>query len=51
MDAKRPRIVQVVFQDVPVMNGHAEFDTAESAQDWRNELAGVSFSHRPLGRK
>lgn len=43
MDPKHPRIVQIEFQNTPAMSGYAEFDTEESAHDWRRELAGITL--------
>jgi sterol 3beta-glucosyltransferase len=49
VDPKRPRIVQIDFQNTPAIDGYAEFDTEESADDWRRELAGVLLSRTYIG--
>lgn len=42
MDPAKPRIVNVQFtHDVEMNRGWAEFDTEESALDWRKELSGM----------
>lgn len=45
---KRPRIVEVIFDasTTPSMNGVAEFDTVESACEWRKELQGALYLYR-----
>jgi hypothetical protein len=43
VDWERPRIIGIVYEhiDGPV-DVSVEFDTIESARDWRNELRGVN---------
>ena len=42
VDPKRPRILRLVIDPVAqTANDYAEFDTEESAQDWRRELNGM----------
>ncbi|KAF7314233.1 Glycosyltransferase family 1 protein [Mycena kentingensis (nom. inval.)] len=56
VDAKRPRCVKLHFdpqflKDQKMTGGHAEFDTEESAQEWRRELAGALFLYRHRRRE
>jgi sterol 3beta-glucosyltransferase len=42
IDPKRPRILRLVLDPIArTANDYAEFDTEESAQDWRREVTGV----------
>lgn len=38
-DHKHPRHIEAVFEHD--LDGYAEFDTVESAQQWRKELTGL----------
>lgn len=45
MDPAKPRMVKIQFtHDVKIGRGWAEFDTEESALDWRKELSGMSLN-------
>jgi hypothetical protein len=44
VDPKHPKIVQIKCKNSPATSGYVEFDTKESAHDWRNEIAGASPS-------
>ncbi|KAF7291557.1 Glycosyltransferase family 1 protein [Mycena chlorophos] len=50
VDPARPRCVQLTFDPQLMthqrMSGLAEFDTEESAQEWRRELEGALFLYR-----
>jgi hypothetical protein len=48
VDPKHPRNVLIEFRNALEMNGYAEFDTEESAHDWRNELGGVPLPLKSL---
>ena len=42
VDPKRPRILRLILDPVArTANDYAEFDTEESAQDWRREVTGM----------
>ena len=42
VDPKRPRILRLVLDPIArTANDYAEFDTEESAQDWRREVTGM----------
>jgi hypothetical protein len=42
VDSKRPRHLDVVFEsNIGITESTVEFDTDESAQEWRRELLGV----------
>ena len=42
VDPKRPRILRLVVDPVAMTGAdYAEFDTEESAQDWRREVNGM----------
>lgn len=42
VDPKRPRILRLVLDPAArTANDYAEFDTEESAQDWRREMTGM----------
>ena len=42
IDPKRPRILRLILDPIArTANDYAEFDTEESAQDWRRELTGM----------
>ena len=42
IDPKRPRILRLVLDPIArTANDYAEFDTEESAQDWRREVTGM----------
>ncbi|KAL0960717.1 hypothetical protein HGRIS_005744 [Hohenbuehelia grisea] len=47
-DAAHPTILRVKFKHdkTPKLRGFAEFDTEESARDWRRELNGAIFMYR-----
>ena len=44
VDPKHPKSVQIQCKNSPATSGYVEFDTEESAHDWRNEIAGASQS-------
>ena len=42
IDPKRPRILRLILDPIArTANDYAEFDTEESAQDWRREVTGM----------
>lgn len=42
VDPKRPRILRLVLDPIArTANDYAEFDTEESAHDWRREVTGM----------
>ena len=44
VDPKRPRILRLALDPIArTANDYAEFDTEESAQDWRREVTGMAF--------
>ena len=44
VDPKRPRILRLNLDPIArTANDYAEFDTEESAQDWRREVTGTAF--------
>lgn len=52
MDKNRPRFLELKFGDeIPQLNGLAEFDTEESANDWRKELQGALFLYKHSRRQ
>ncbi|KAJ7069825.1 glycosyltransferase family 1 protein [Mycena amicta] len=55
LDQKRPKFIQLVFDNqftqTLSLSGFAEFDTEESAQEWRRELSGALFLYRHRRRE
>lgn len=42
MDPAHPRIIVLKFaNEMHLSGGHAEFDTEESAREWRKEISGM----------
>ncbi|KAF7299097.1 Glycosyltransferase family 1 protein [Mycena indigotica] len=53
-DPKRPKCIQLIFDEQferEHVSGFAEFDTEESAVDWRKELSGALFLYRHQRRE
>ncbi|PPQ91672.1 hypothetical protein CVT25_012885 [Psilocybe cyanescens] len=51
-DKASPRVIRFnVDQHATSINEYAEFDTEESAQEWRREIKGAIFSYRHLRRE
>ncbi|KAH9480450.1 Sterol 3-beta-glucosyltransferase [Psilocybe cubensis] len=51
-DKSAPRVIRFnLDQHVTSVNEYAEFDTEESAQEWRREIKGAIFSYRHLRRE
>ena len=47
IDKTRPRFIELKFEDdIPEFSGVVEFDTEESASDWRKEMQGALFLYR-----
>jgi sterol 3beta-glucosyltransferase len=51
IDRKHPKLLRVKFQIDTDVKGYVEFDTEESAQDWRKELQGALFLYRHRRRQ
>ncbi|KAF8809557.1 glycosyltransferase family 1 protein [Phlegmacium glaucopus] len=52
VDPKHPRILRLIIDPAArVVHDYAEFDTEESAQDWRREVTGALFTFRHLRRE
>ena len=50
---KRPKVMEIVFDSAtaPSMDAYAEFDTVESAREWRKELQGLSIALASYARR
>ncbi|KDR82752.1 hypothetical protein GALMADRAFT_220742 [Galerina marginata CBS 339.88] len=52
LDPKKPRIMRLSIEPtLESANDYVEFDTEESAHDWRKEITGALFNYRHLRRE
>jgi len=46
LDLQKPRIIKLTVESsLKRVNEYAEFDTEESAREWRKEIIGTAFLH------
>jgi hypothetical protein len=46
LDPQKPRIIKLTVESsLKRVNEYAEFDTEESAREWRKEIIGTALSH------
>lgn len=46
LDPQKPRIIKLTVESsLKHVNEYAEFDTEESARDWRREIIGTALAH------
>jgi hypothetical protein len=46
LDPQRPRIIKLAVESsVKLATEYAEFDTEESAREWRKEIIGTALAH------
>ncbi|KAF5314999.1 hypothetical protein D9619_007125 [Psilocybe cf. subviscida] len=52
LDPKKPKLIRLkIDPSAQMVNDYSEFDTEESARDWRKELAGALFNYRHLRKE